>query len=113
MERARPDFTGMLKRARLSISQAGYNTILDILDAGVASVLVPFAQATETEQAQRAKALAARGRVVVAEEHNLTTEILAQAADDALALPRSHHHVLLGGADKSADILMEDLKARG
>ncbi|MBD1545296.1 glycosyltransferase family protein [Roseibium aggregatum] len=113
VERARPDFTGMLKRARLSVSQAGYNTILDILDAGVPSVLVPFAQATETEQAQRAKALAARGRVVVAEEHNLTTEKLAQAADDALALPRSHHHVLLGGAEKSADILMEDLKARG
>lgn len=112
VEWARPDFPGLLGRARLSISQAGYNTVLDILEAGVPSVLVPFAQATETEQAQRAKALAAHDRVVVAEEHNLTPEMLAQAADDALALPRSQHKVLLGGADRSADILMEALKAR-
>ncbi len=112
VEWARPDFTGLLARARLSISQGGYNTVLDVLEAGVPSVLVPFAQATETEQAQRAKALAAHKRVVVAEEHNLTPERLAQAADDALALPRAQHKVLLGGAEKSAEILMEELKAR-
>jgi hypothetical protein len=43
----------------------------------------------------------------------LTPERLAQAADDALSLPRSPHKVLLGGADRSADILMEKLKERG
>jgi len=112
VERARRDFPGLLHRARLSVSQAGYNTVLDILIAGVPCVLVPFAQVKETEQAQRAEALAAHGRAVVTPERNLTPERLAAAIDDALSLPRSHHKVLLGGAEKSAEILFAYLKAR-
>ncbi|WP_153769738.1 glycosyltransferase [Labrenzia sp. CE80] len=111
VERARRDFPGLLERARLSVSQAGYNTVLDVLIAGVPAVFVPFAQVKETEQTQRANALAAHGRAVVTPEQNLTPERLAAAIDDALALPRSSHQVLLGGAEKSADILLEDLKA--
>lgn len=112
VERARKDFPGLLKRARLSVSQAGYNTVLDILIAGVPAVFVPFAQAKETEQAQRAEALAAHGRAIVTPEHNLTPERLAAAIDDALALPRTNTHVQLGGAERSAEILMADLKER-
>ncbi|MEJ8474007.1 glycosyltransferase family protein [Roseibium algae] len=112
VERARRDFPGLLERARLSVSQAGYNTVLDVLIAGTPAVFVPFAQAKETEQTQRAEALAKHGRAIVAPEHNLTPERLATAVDEALALPQTHTEVLLGGADKSADILLEDLRAR-
>ncbi len=112
VERARRDFPELLKRARLSVSQAGYNTVLDILIAGVPAVFVPFAQVNETEQGQRAEALAAHGRAVVTAEKGLTPERLAAAIDDALALPRSHHQVLLGGAKRSADILIKDLEER-
>jgi len=112
VERARPDFPELLKRARLSVSQAGYNTVLDILVAGVPAVFVPFAQANETEQTQRAEALARHGRAVLTPEAGLTPERLASAIDDALALPRSHHAVRLGGAEESARILTEDLKER-
>jgi len=112
VERARRDFPELLQRARLSISQAGYNTVLDILIAGVPAVLVPFAQANETEQTQRAEALARHGRAVVTAETGLTPERLAAAVDDALALPRSSHTVRLGGAEESARILIEDLKDR-
>ncbi|MET1414664.1 glycosyltransferase [Roseibium sp. HPY-6] len=112
VQRARRDFPDLLKRARLSISQAGYNTVLDVLIAGVPAVFAPFAQENETEQTQRAQALARHGRAVVAPEAGLTPERLAAAVDDALALPRSHHHVQLGGATNSADILMRDMEAR-
>lgn len=112
VERARRDFPGLLERARLSVSQAGYNTVLDILMAGVPAVFVPFAQVKETEQAQRAEALATHGRAVVTPEKDLTPQRLAAAIDDALALPRSDHEVLLGGADKSAEILLTDLAMR-
>lgn len=112
VERARRDFQELLTRARVSVSQAGYNTVLDILAASVPAVFVPFAQASETEQTQRASALAAHGRAVVAPENGLTPERLAAAIDDALALPRASHSVRLGGAQASADILAEDLKAR-
>ncbi len=43
----RADFPALLASARLSISQAGYNSCGDILEAGTASVLVPYAQAGE------------------------------------------------------------------
>ncbi|MCK7611677.1 glycosyltransferase family protein [Roseibium sediminicola] len=112
VERARPDFPELLKRARLSVSQAGYNTVLDILVAGVPAVFVPFAQVNETEQTQRAVALARHGRAVVIPEEGLTPERLAGAIDDALALPRSSHAVRLGGAEESARILIQDLKER-
>ncbi|MEP3667948.1 MAG: glycosyltransferase, partial [Roseibium sp.] len=65
VERARRDFPGLLERARLSVSQAGYNTVLDVLIAGVPAVFVPFAQVKETEQTQRANALATHDRAVV------------------------------------------------
>ncbi|MDN3718704.1 glycosyltransferase [Roseibium salinum] len=112
VERARRDFPELLTRARLSVSQAGYNTVLDILAAGVPAVFVPFAQVNETEQDQRAQALAAHGRAVVVPEAGLTPERLAAAIDDALALPRRRHKVRLGGARESARILLQDLKDR-
>lgn len=112
VERARRDFPELLKRARLSVSQAGYNTVLDVLIADVAAVFVPFAQENETEQTQRADALERHGRAVVLEERRLTAEQLAAAIDDALALPHRPHKVLLGGAARSADILLQDINAR-
>ncbi|MBA5776399.1 glycosyltransferase [Stappia sp. F7233] len=112
VERARPDFPALLPRARASISQAGYNTVLDILVSGVPCVLVPFAQVRETEQQQRAEALAARGRATIVPERGLSPERLAAALDDALAAPRRHFAVRLGGAQASADILIADLQER-
>ncbi len=112
VERARRDFPGLLKRARLSVSQAGYNTVLDVLIAGVRSVLVPFAQIRETEQTQRAEALARHGRAVVVPEKGLTAEALAAAIDEALAKPPVTTNVQLGGDERAAEILLEDLKSR-
>ncbi|GGE94474.1 glycosyltransferase [Stappia taiwanensis] len=111
VERARSDFPALLGRARLSVSQAGYNTVLDILHAGVPAVFVPFAQIRETEQQQRAEALARHGRAVVTSETGLTAERLAAAADDALSLPRRPVKVRFGGAAASADLLLADLEA--
>lgn len=66
VERARLDFPALLAGCALSISQAGYNTVLDLLQAGRPALLVPFDAGNETEQALRAGALerAGLGRVV-------------------------------------------------
>lgn len=87
LERARPDFPELLARAPLSISQAGYNTVMDILAAGVPSVLVPFAATQQTEQALRAGLLAERGAATVLSEDRLTPDNLASAIEAALAKP--------------------------
>ncbi|MEO1197972.1 MAG: glycosyltransferase [Pseudomonadota bacterium] len=109
IEPARPDFPFLLERCQLSISQAGYNTVLDILRAGAPTVLVPFAQGDETEQTQRAMALEARGRAALVEEASLTAETLTAGIDRALSLPRATETIALDGAAASADILLKAL----
>ena len=58
VEAARPDFRQMLYHAAASVSLCGYNTALDILQAGTPAVFVPFDDGSEVEQGLRARALA-------------------------------------------------------
>ncbi len=85
VEPARGDFPALLARAHVSVSQAGYNTVMDILEAGVRAVLVPFAADGESEQTQRAEALARRGWAQVVGEGGLTAARLAAAIAAASA----------------------------
>lgn len=87
LARFRRDFTGVLANARLSISQAGYNTVGDILLAGCRSILLPFETGGETEQRARAERLEALGRAVMLEEDKADAQTMAQAVTRALALP--------------------------
>ncbi len=61
VERARPDFPDLLAACALSISQAGYNTVLDLLAAACPAIVVPFDDGAETEQAVRAEAMERAG----------------------------------------------------
>lgn len=112
VEPARPDFPGLLKRARLSVSQAGYNTVLDILAAQVPAVLVPFAEGAETEQRQRAASLAARGIAEALDPDDLTAAALAAACDRCLARPPAGLEADLSGAARSAALLIEAAERR-
>lgn len=87
VERARKDFRALLRGACLSVSQAGYNTVVDLFDAGVRMVLVPFAAGQEREQTLRAEALAARDLARIVAESDLRGDTLARAVQNALALP--------------------------
>ena len=87
IEPARPDFTTLLRNATLSISQAGYNTTIETLCCADRAVLVPFATERETEQMDRARALAERGLVTVVPPGTLSAESLADAVSRALAGP--------------------------
>jgi predicted glycosyltransferase len=87
VEPARSDFTTLLSNATLSISQAGYNTTIETLCCADRAVLVPFASERETEQMDRAQALAARGMVAVVPPDTLSAQSLADAVGRALAGP--------------------------
>ncbi|WP_129157505.1 glycosyltransferase [Bosea sp. Tri-44] len=84
IERARPDFPALLAGCALSVSQAGYNTVLDLLQAGRPALFIPFDAGNETEQALRAAALERAGlaRVVTLAEG---PQALAAAIETALA----------------------------
>jgi predicted glycosyltransferase len=55
------DLCAEMARSTLSLSQAGYNTTMDILRAGTPSVVVPYSAGREDEQASRARRLEALG----------------------------------------------------
>jgi predicted glycosyltransferase len=105
VERFLPNFAGALRHAQLTISQAGYNTVADILSAGCKAVLVPYAEQGETEQSRRAALLEERGLAVAVSERDLTPERLADAVGRALSLPSSPFAPGLGGAARTGDIL--------
>jgi predicted glycosyltransferase len=88
VERFRPDLGARLKTCALSISQAGYNTTMDILRARASAVMVPFEAPGETEQRRRADLLARRGLLTVVPADRLSPHALAAAIAAALARPR-------------------------
>jgi len=102
LERFRPQFPQMLRRCRLSVSQAGYNTVLDILEARAAAVVVPFATRRETEQSLRAERLAARGVLELVRDSELTPERLAEAIDRVIARGPGSVAIDTGGAQRTA-----------
>jgi predicted glycosyltransferase len=102
----RKDFPALLAGARLSISQAGYNTVCDILRAKCRAVVVPFAGKGETEQLMRAKRLAELGLARLIHEQDLTADTLASAIANPLAAPPDHN-LDLEGAARTARLLRE------
>jgi len=110
LERARADFPRLLANCRVSVSQAGYNTVMEIARAGARAVLVPFVGHGETEQSLRAERLAARGLAGLVPAAELAPSRLAAAIDAAAAAPApSFAHLDLEGAATSVAIVSEAL----
>ena len=106
IERTRNDFTTLLANCELSISQAGYNTVMETLQAKARAVLVPFAGEGESEQTLRARVLAEKGFVEVLEEAGLEPATLAAASERAASRERpAAGGVDLDGARRSAELL--------
>lgn len=108
--RFRRDFASLLSGARLSVSQAGYNTVCDIIRAGCASLLVPFTAGGETEQATRALRLEKLGLAGVLPESEVTPARLAHDVETQLTRAKPAMPPLdLEGAAHTAAILRERL----
>ena len=106
VERARADFRQLLATCAVSISQGGYNTMMDILEAGARSVVVPFAGGGETEQTVRAHAFAEHRLVVTVAEDELTPAVLANAVNRAASGTRpASEEVDRLGAERTVALL--------
>jgi predicted glycosyltransferase len=86
LERFTADFLSYLAAADLSISMAGYNTCMNILAAGVPSLVFPFAQ--NREQGIRATKLADLGGLRLLKEEDLEPSRLATLMASVLNLGR-------------------------
>jgi predicted glycosyltransferase len=110
LETFRPDFPGLLAKARLSVSQAGYNTVCDLLRARCRAVLVPFAEGGETEQTDRAGRLEKLGFARALREDLLTPESLTKAMLEAPEPPS--YPLDLNGARETARLLTDRFATR-
>ncbi len=105
IEKNREDFCQLLSQCELSISQAGYNTCLDIISTRAKAVLIPFSGYGETEQSQRAAILQKKGLAVSVPEADLNPANLARAVDVASHLPRVESVAIdMNGAQKTLSI---------
>jgi predicted glycosyltransferase len=102
VERFCYNFVGLLRGCAVSVSQAGYNTVLDILAARARAVLVPFAAGRETEQLMRAERLVALEAAELVRENELSPQSLAAAIERAVASEPPTVTIDTGGAATAA-----------
>lgn len=95
--RSLPDLASRLAKAELSISQAGYNTMVEILAGQTPSVVVPFETDREREQFTRATHLAQLGLVTMLPAIHLSGPTLARAIDARHAGGMARHGFNLDG----------------
>jgi predicted glycosyltransferase len=107
-----PNLSCCLKRAALSVSMAGYNTVMDIVSARVRALVYPVTANGDREQAVRAEKLARSGVLGVLEEDHLAPECLASRIKDALLHEPSSVSLNLSGAETSAQLIWRHLAVR-
>lgn len=106
VEPNRPDFPALLANCALSVSQAGYNTAVDLIRCGCRSVLVPYAAHGQTEQTARAQRMQELGLAKMVDPETLSPVSLAKAIDAALSAPApGSTGVALDGAQASARLV--------
>ena len=103
LHRFLPDFRARMAKAAVSVSQAGYNTLMDVLSTQTPAVMVPFAEGGESEQKERGEILANAGVISLLDLDGLTAQSLAKQIDRAK--PPQQLNVALNGAQKTASLI--------
>jgi predicted glycosyltransferase len=102
-----PNLAGEMAASRLSVSQCGYNTAMDILASGTPAVVVPFAEGREDEQTIRARRLERLGVLGVVESGELGAGSLVAAARRILRQQRARLDLDLDGRANAARLVAE------
>ena len=104
------DFRERMAGAAVSVSQAGYNTLMDVLATQTPAVMVPFAEGGESEQTERAEVLADEGVISLLDLDGLSAQSLAKQIDNAR--DPSGIKIDLDGAARTASIIAEKIKGQ-
>ncbi len=97
--------TELLANHSISVSQCGYNTVMDILRSGISSLVVPFAQGQEVEQSNRAERLSGLGLMRKAEASEFDVDRFLNEVEQLLSFKPNSAALDLDGTAKSADII--------
>jgi predicted glycosyltransferase len=112
IEKYSPDFLGHLKRASLSISMGGYNTVMNLLATGVPSLVYPYTANDDQEQHIRARRLQSLGIVELLHPQVLSPDLLASKIVRMLEERPVRVAFDMGGAANSANILLSAVAAQ-
>ena len=112
VERFSTRFQSLLDGAAASISQAGYNTVMNLMRAKIPAVVVPYDEAEETEQWFRSERMAKMGLLSMVKAGELSGETLAAALTRAFEQTSAPHRegaqmpsIDLDGARKTAAMI--------
>lgn len=113
IEPARKDFRQMLYHAAASVSLCGYNTALDVLQAGTPAVFIPFDEGNEVEQGLRATALADHTGIATLRRAELSADSLIAALSAVMRAPRrAPNTTRFDGATRTVALSHELWRAR-
>ncbi|MEF2553690.1 glycosyltransferase [Aurantimonas sp. A2-1-M11] len=112
VKRFETNFQERLDGCALSISQAGYNTVMNLLRAEARAVVVPYDEGEETEQWFRADRMGKMGLLSVVPTSQLSATTMAAAVTDAWRRsPGERPSIDLEGAANAAAMIAD--MARG
>jgi len=110
--RSVPDLYSELSQDRASVSQCGYNTAMEIIQAQIPALVVPFADGGEDEQLKRARRLEALGALRVLEQKEMTPQRMAQEIRNLIDFQPRTTQLNFNGAHRSTEILRDLLERR-
>jgi predicted glycosyltransferase len=99
------DLGAEMAASAVSVSQAGYNTTMDILGSGTPAVVVPYGEGREDEQAARARRLAGLGALRVLDADRLSAQTFLDAVRDALDWTPLPVPLALDGRTRTSELL--------
>lgn len=111
LSRYTPNLGEVLKQAELSVSMAGYNTIMEVLSSGIRAMVYPVTSNGDQEQIVRAESLAKAGVIDVIATEELAPERLARKLERAFSRTPMSLTLNCDGAANSARILKTYLAA--
>jgi predicted glycosyltransferase len=112
LHRYLPNMTDLLASHSVSVSQCGYNTVMDILKSGIAALVVPYAQGQEDEQTNRAKRLSQLGLLRMVEADGLSVAQFVSGVERLLQFTPNPAVLDLDGATRSTNIISDLLSSK-
>ena len=107
IERFTSNFLAWMKHADLSISRAGYNTCMNVLETQVSSILMP--SIAMDDQVFRAQQLMGLGIVQVIHPDQLGVAKMAKAIAEMLESPVPEHQLSMNGAEQTRKFIEQQL----
>jgi predicted glycosyltransferase len=103
IDRFTDHFPAWLEAADLSISMAGYNTCMNLVQAGIPALVFPFRQ--NSEQRLRAERLGRKAPITIIEQTGLAPRLLAESILQQLKRRRMSAGIRLDGAQETVEQL--------